>query len=213
MWECDFQQLEISKEYQEFIRTHPQLEEKLLYYNFVHGEVGRYVDFTSFYPWVNKNGMCPVEHPEIILHPSVLKFTTGEYVLRSGQVQGDSSAKPLPPARARSCPLASGTASCLPCVAPVRKIHHVPPNAHIKTTIVLSLVLGAHSNWSVRSKKAIPSPRSTRSITSNTRGRVYVNTFLKATQEASGWPRPHMSAAEKQNYIDQYREYERIECF
>ena len=33
------------------------------------GEEIRYVDFTSLYPWVNKNCAFPIGHPQIITQP------------------------------------------------------------------------------------------------------------------------------------------------
>lgn len=34
------------------------------------GEQIKYVDVTSLYPWVNKNGEYPIGHPEVITRPS-----------------------------------------------------------------------------------------------------------------------------------------------
>ena len=40
-----------------------------LYYKVRVGEEIWYVDYTSLYPWVNKNGMYPIGHPEFIYEP------------------------------------------------------------------------------------------------------------------------------------------------
>lgn len=86
VWECDWRQM---KEQREDIKTFVDsldLVEPLdprdafsggrtnaikLYHlaNSALGETINYYDYTSLYPWVNKNGKYPVGHPEIIFQP------------------------------------------------------------------------------------------------------------------------------------------------
>ena len=39
----------------------------------------------------------------------------------------------------------------------------------------------------------------------------YVNTFLQIKQQASGWPREGMTAAEKRTYVSDYRKNEGVQ--
>ena len=46
-----------------------------LYYKVRVGEEIRYVDYTFLYPWVNKNGIYPIGHPEFIYEPGTIDLS------------------------------------------------------------------------------------------------------------------------------------------
>lgn len=84
MWECQWKKLKKDnahiQEYVENLQLVPRLEPReaffggrtnavKLYHKTNEGEQIHYVDFTSLYPWVNKNCEYPVGHPVIITQP------------------------------------------------------------------------------------------------------------------------------------------------
>jgi len=86
MWECEWEEMkkqdksiqEVVDSFQIIDRLKPRdtffggrTNAMRLYYKVVDGEKIWYVDFTSLYPWVNKNMIYPVGHPTIILEPGV----------------------------------------------------------------------------------------------------------------------------------------------
>ncbi|KAL9960246.1 hypothetical protein ACROYT_G033681 [Oculina patagonica] len=151
----------------------------------------RYVDFTSLYPWVNKNCDYPQGHPEVILEPghtNISQFfglakctVTPPYGLYSPVLpyrQGGKLTFPL----CRTCveveqpkPLTQRSSKCA----------HSPQERQLTGTWCTPeleeavkqgyVVEHIHEVWHFDRK-------------SNTMFKEYVNTFLKMKQEASGWP-------------------------
>ena len=86
IWECEWdRQVKVDSDLQAFLTTleivHPleprdaffggRTNAATLYHKADQsiGEQIKYVDVTSLYPWVNKNGKYPIGHPEVITRP------------------------------------------------------------------------------------------------------------------------------------------------
>ena len=76
------------------------------------GEEIRYYDYTSLYPWVNKNGRYPLGHPEFVYAPDSLDLSP-YFGLAKCPLQ--------PTCTIPSCPIAPGINSPSPCAEPVSK--------------------------------------------------------------------------------------------
>ena len=83
MWECDWQRMKDENQVPPHIKTLPGIDDYVpldpreaftggrtnatcLLYDCNEHEKIKYVDFTSLYPWVNKYGIYPLGHPEVI---------------------------------------------------------------------------------------------------------------------------------------------------
>ena len=228
MWECSFRDMEASNtSYKDFIHSHPQLQEKLplnvreaffggrtnasrLFYKFVDGEIGRYVDFTSLYPWVNKNGLYPVGHPKIILSPSLLKLQTGQYfgLAKCRVIPPRDLYHPVLPARIREKLMFT---LCRTCAedheCPVECCHDDEERALFGTWCTPELERAQKEGYTITGVFEVHHFKEKKAgLLKN-----FVNEFLKAKQEASGWPQSHMTQEEKDAYIERYAEHEGIE--
>lgn len=91
MWECEWKQLKQRDvaigEFLNHLQLVPRLNPRdaffggrtnavKLYHQVEEDEEIRYVDFTSLYPWVNKNCMYPVGHPTIFTQPDTTSPST-----------------------------------------------------------------------------------------------------------------------------------------
>ena len=129
MWECDWhQRLQDQPEVADYVGSlhlQPPLQPREAFFggrtNAVQlhrtadqGEEIRYYDYTSLYPWVNKNARYPVGHPEFIYAPDTVDFHP---------YFGFAKCTMLPPPGLYHpvLPIARGINSPSPCVEPVSK--------------------------------------------------------------------------------------------
>ncbi|PFX12181.1 putative DNA polymerase [Stylophora pistillata] len=143
-------------------------------------EVIRYYDFTSLYPWVNKNGTYPIGHPEIISQPGHTDIS---------QFFGIVKCTVLPPSQL---------------------FHPVLPYRHAgKLTFPLcaSCVLEEMEKPFLQRTHLCHHTDRERQLTGLFKD--YVNTWLKLKEEASGWP-THVDSSQRDNHLQTYQEKEGI---
>ena len=232
MWECAFRDLQVSDaNFQEFMRKHPAVREKLplnvreaffggrtnascLYYKCdpTKGEFIKYLDFTSLYPWVNKFGIYPIGHPEIILNPSLVTLRKGLYfgIAKCRVVPPRNLYHPVLPTRLRDHLMFTLCRTCAEDESAAANCQHNDNERAISGTwctpeIDLAISKG-YKITNVFEVHHFDEDHRVQGLFAD-----FVNTFLKAKQEASGWPRADMSDAEKNAYIDDYLDHEDIQ--
>ena len=177
------------------------------------GEVIKYLDVTSLYPWVNKTAKYPIGHPEII---------TSQF-LDIGQYFGLALVDILPPTGLFHpvLPVRAGGKLTFPlCGACVRE-EQAKPFLERRSSC-------AHSNEARTLRGTWCTPEIEMAISKGytllrihevwhfPQTRVglfagYVNTWLKLKQESAGWPGWCTDETTKQQYIRQYKEREGID--
>ena len=182
------------------------------------GEEIRYVDYTSLYPWVNKNCIYPVGHPAILTQPEVLdNANVSDYF-------GLMKCTVLPPRGlhfailpyrcggkltfplCRTCvenqlplPISQRTYSC-PHTETERALTGTWCTPELKVAESEGYVIvKIHEVWHF-----------SRDSTDLFSG--YINTFLKIKQEASGWPsNVGEDPNKRRTYVEAYKETEGIQ--
>jgi len=165
------------------------------------------VDFTSLYRAINKVGLYPLGHPEVIVNPSLEKLLRREYfgMVKCVVVPPRGLFHPVLPVRyggkllfplCRSC-VSLKTAHCS---------HEGQDRAFTGTWCTPEIYQALDEGYMVLEVLEVHHfERKRRGLFGD-----YVNTFLKAKQEASGWPRDDMTEEEKNAYIVDYLAHEGI---
>ena len=172
------------------------------------GEVVRYVDFTSLYPWVNAHSTYPTGHPVVLRKaPSEFRYVKHAYFGLSCIVLPPRDLfHPVLPYKCNDklFPL------CRTCAEEVAGAgwEHDESQRTLKGLWATPDVYEAmdcgycivtiHEVWHYRSKK--------QGLFAN-----YVKKFLKIKQQASGFPDWCVTDADKQKYVDNYLEKEGIQ--
>ena len=164
-----------------------------LYYKAQANERIYYVDFTSAYPWVCKNGVYPKGHPEI--------WTPDSMDPRPSMSQGVSI-------------------WCVNVTCPEGLyhplLHHKDPLSGLllfdlrdKTEVMytnLELLKAVELGYVITEvHKVYYWEETIQGVFKD-----YINIFLKMKQQAAGWPSEDMTAEEKQEYLDDYKRNEGI---
>ena len=177
----------------------------------------KYKDFTSLYPFINKNGVYPVGHPVVLRNREFIRTTPWPYY-------GLMHCKVLPP-RDLFHPVLPTRVKPEGCTAPklvftlcrscateanfqVNACTHTEEERALEgvwTTPELELaleekylVLEVYEVWTyMRRKKGLFAE--------------YIKTFQKGKQEAAGWPKRCDTPAKKALYIQRYKEVEGVE--
>ena len=179
------------------------------------GEEIRYVDITSLYPYVNKNGCYPVGHPQIVTQPidqcihsyfglalvDILPpaglFHPVLPVRYGGKLTFPLCSKCVQEEQAK--PLLQRTHYCQHTDAE-RMLRGTWCTPEIQKAVEKGYVIKhIHEVWHFP-----PNQRQT-GLFAN-----YVNKWLKIKQEASGWPSWCQTLEQKRNYIMNYQEREGI---
>ena len=184
-----------------------------LYANTAPGEEIHYVDVTSLYPWVNKIQVYPVKHPEINTQPANQDLL--DYF-------GLATVDILPPAHLFHpvLPVRHGGKLtfplCMTCVKDEQTkpllersaiCHHTPSQRQLRgtwcTPEIAKAVEKGYTLLKIDEVWHFPHQR---------RGlfQPYVDTWLKLKQESAGWTRWCTTQADKDLYVQQYREREGI---
>ena len=179
------------------------------------GEEIRYVDITSLYPWVNKNGTYPVGHPTIITQPLDQRIQSYFGLALVDVLPPSSLFHPVLPVRqggkltfplCRSCvekeqakPMLQRTHYCIHSdVERMLRGSWCTPEL-VKAVQKGYQIIKIHEVWNFP-----PQQRQTGLF------KDYVDTWLKTKQEATGWPSWCQSLEQKRNYIMNYQEREGI---
>ena len=168
----------------------------------------KYVNFTSLYPDINKNGVYPVGHPIIFtenIHPDITRYF--------GLIQCDVLAPrglyhPVLPFK---CHNKLMFALCRTCVQESQQpsmCHHTDEKRMFTGTWVsLELNLAVEMGYKiVKIHDVWHFPDKTDRLF-----RDYIDMFLKKKQEASGWPGWCQTDQDKERYLQDYKDKEGIE--
>ena len=179
------------------------------------GESIQYVDFTSLYPYVNKNCHYPVGHPQIITEPQSTDLSQYFGLAKVTVLPPYGLYMPVLPYRAHGKLLFPLCRSCVTeeLAKPLlERSHHCPhadsERAFTGTWCTIEIeeaiqqgcdVIKVHEIWHFQQY-------------STSLFRDYINTFLKLKQEADGWPATVGADEEKrQQYLQDYAAHEGVQ--
>lgn len=179
------------------------------------GEEIRYVDFTSLYPWVNKNGKYPVGHPEIIFQPETTNIACYFGLARVSILPPRGLYHPVLPYRCGGKLVFPLCASC--AEENLKKVvtqrtwvceHSVEQRVLVGTWCTPELEEAVARGYCIQKIHEVW--HFANSSTALFAG--YINTFLKLKQEGSGWPAWVGNDAEKRvQYVQDYLEKEGVQ--
>ena len=230
MWECEWNQhKETQLEICNFLYT-LKLTERLeprdaffggrtnaiqLYCQTQPGEQIRYVDYTSLYPWVNKNCLYPAGHPTIITQPQGTDISDCFGLIKCDILPPYQLYHPVLPIRCQGKLIFPLCRTCTETQLKLSLLARFPDCPHSDEERTLTgtwctpeieealqqgyRLLKVHEVWHFNQQ-------------SQTLFKSYVNTFLKMKQEASGWPSDVGMDSEKQTqYLKAYERHEGIQ--
>ena len=177
----------------------------------------KYKDFTSLYPYINKNGVYPVAHPVILRNRDFVKTTPWSYygLMHCKVLPAQNLFHPVLPARVkpdgRAAPKLVFTL-CRSCAEQanfqVNACTHTVEERVLEgvwTTPELELaieekyvVLEIFEVWNYMRRK-------------KDHFAEYIKTFQKGKQEAAGWPKTCDTPEKREEYIRRYKEVEGVE--
>jgi hypothetical protein len=151
-----------------------------------HERIG-YVDFVSLYPYVNKNGWYPIGHPEHVAHPTVEAVLAKAYfgLIKCRVVPPRGLFHPVLPVRLHGKLMFPLCFACA-CHATEQVCPHGDDERAILGTWTSCEVYAAvEVGYRIAGVYAVDHFREKR------RGLFasYVNTFMRAKEESSGWPK------------------------
>ena len=168
----------------------------------------KYVDFTSLYPDINKNGVYPVGHPIIFtenIHPDITRYF--------GLIQCDVLAPrslyhPVLPFKCHNKLMFALCRTCVQESQQTSMCHHTDEQRMFTGTWVsLELNLAVEMGYKiVKIHEVWHFPDKTDRLF-----RDYIDMFLKKKQEASGWPGWCQTDQDKERYLQDYKDKEGIE--
>ncbi|CAH3179007.1 unnamed protein product [Porites lobata] len=230
-WECNFKQkLAADPELQDMIKdlewTAPLNPKEALfggrtglsccYHKTVPDERIDYVDYTSLYPWVNKYGTYPIGHPTIMKNPSDQNIDNYFGIAKVDVLAPEKLFHPVLPMKIGDKCMFTLCATC--AQEQLEKPWHERSNLckhtdqerqmtgtwcteELKTAVERGYeILKIHEAWhwgENQRKRGLFAP--------------YVNKFLKAKQEASGWPSDVETDEQKAKYVSEYEMHEGIQ--
>ena len=185
------------------------------YHKTVHGERIDYVDYTSLYPWVNKYGTCPLGHPTIMKNPADQNIDSYFGIAKVDILAPERLFHPVLPMKIGEKCMFTLCAICAqeqleqPWHERNNLSRHRDEERKMTGTWCTEelqkavekgySILRIHEVWHWPEKQ-----RKTGLFAS------YVNKFLKAKQEASGWPSDCVTDQQKAEYVTEYEKYEGI---
>ena len=232
MWECEWKRLKASREdiqgFVDGLELVDRLEPRDAFYGgrteavTMHavadpdqGESIQYLDFTSLYPWVNKNCTYPVGHPVILTELGSTDLSSYFGLAKVTVLPPYGLYLPVLPYRAHGKLLFPLCRSCVEAelAKPLLERSHDCPHADRDraltgtwTTIELEEalaqgydILKVHEIWHF--------PQTSTQLFVQ-----YINTFLKVKQEADGWPADvGTDELKRQEYIAAYQQHEGVQ--
>ena len=185
------------------------------YYKTGQNERIDYIDYTSLYPWVNKYGTYPLGHPKILKNPTDQNIQSYFGVAKVDILAPEKLFHPVLPVKLANKCMFTLCAACaqeqldLPWHQRTNLCKHTDKERAMTGTWCTEELQKAvekgykiqkiHEVWhwpEKQRKKAMFAP--------------YVNKFLKAKQEASGYPSDVQTEAQKETYILDYEHHEGI---
>ena len=172
-----------------------------------------YMDVTSLYPWVNKNAVYPLDHPNIITQPTLEEFPHYFGLAKVDILPPKKLFHPVLPMRSGGKLTFPLCATCVqeqqarPMLERSPICHHSPAQRQLRGTwctpeIKKALEMGyelvrVHEVWHFEERES--------GLFAD-----YVNTWLKIKTEASGWPKNCTTEAKKKDYIKRFKKKEGI---
>lgn len=231
MWECDFKKelkenKELQKQVNEMSWTTP-LEPRdaffggrtglsKAYYSAEEGEEILYQDFTSLYPTINKYGVYPVGHPQIIVSPLDQNISHYYGLAKVDVLAPEKLLHPVLPVKFNGKLLFPLCLKCvedqedLPWFQRTNLCRHSDEQRTITgtwcTPELMKAVEKGYTILKIHEVWHFPEKQQKQGLFAD-----YVNTWLKHKTEASGWPSDCKTNEEKQEYVKQYRAREGIE--
>ena len=223
MWECEYRKLETTPLFKEFSpnfktkvikKCHPiqaffggLVDAATKHYKCQPGEIIRYVDFTSLYPWVNKYCEYPIGE-EIYCKGDQIQEEWSNYfgIVQCKVLAPPQLLFPILPVKHNHKLYTPLCYTCMKEHNPSTCTHCVEDRALIGTWSSIELkeaeaqgykILEWYDGYKFEQ-------------TSNDLFKGYVNTFLKIKQEASGFPEWVQTEPDKHRYVLQYHEKEGI---
>ena len=166
----------------------------------------RYVDFTSLYPWCNKNTRNVVGHPQIITE-NFADISTYFGLIKCTVLPPKGLLHPVLPYRTKEnlmfplCKTCVDTLNKNPCTHTDQERAIRGTWCHVELMKAIEKgyeVLTIHEVWHWEE-------------TTDELFKGYVDTFLKIKQEASGYPLDCVTDEQKQRYVEGYEQHEGIQ--
>jgi hypothetical protein len=179
------------------------------------GEDISYYDFTSLYPYINKNGKVPLGHPEIITE-NFQDLSCYEGLIKCKVVPPRKLYLPVLPCRVNDKLLFALCRTCAEQKLQTPCPHSSDQRAFVGTWVTDELKKAVQKGYHVETIYEVwhfndISLHDAYDDESQGVFAEYVNTFLKLKQEASGWPKWCSTEEEKLRYIQNYKEKEGID--
>lgn len=225
LWECDYDKMikndEFFKQFAKSQRTiRPPLKPRdalsggrtnsiVLHYK---GSIG-YIDFTSLYPYVQKYGVFPIDHPTIITEN--FKDINEYFGLIYCRVLPPQNLYiPVLPYHVNGKLLFPLCAACAECLQ--QRCDHLPHEREIEGTwVILELIEAIKRGYTVTQIYEVWHFEQKEQYDANLKSgglfTGYVNAFLKLKQEAAGFPRWVKTEEDKQKYVDDFFRHEGIQ--
>ena len=186
------------------------------YHKTVPGERIDYVDYTSLYPWVNKYGTYPLDHPTILKNSEEQNIDRYFGVAKVDIIAPEGLFHPVLPMKIDDKCMFTLCAACTwqqldqPWHQRTNLCKHSDEQRKMTGTwcteeLKMAVqkgyrILKIHEVWhwgESQRKTGLFAP--------------YVNKFLKAKQEASGWPSDCVTDQQKAEYVTEYGKHEGIQ--
>ena len=179
------------------------------------GELIRYLDVTSLYPWVNKTQTYPIGHPHIITNPRHLDIGRYFGLALVDILPPEGLFHPVLPVRAGGkltfplCGTCVGEQQALPFLERTDVCSHTDAERALRgtwcTPEILKAIEKGYRLLQIHEVWHFPPCQQRTGLFAE-----YVNTWLKIKQESAGWPSWCTDEEKKQQYLDQYQEREGI---
>ena len=173
-----------------------------------------YIDVTSLYPYVNKKSKYPIKHPEIITNPDTTDIDDYFGLIKCTVRPPKKLYHPVLPKRSKGKLLFPLCDACVqeemdkPYRQRTTQCHHLDIEREFTGTWCSpELVKAVEMGYTIIKIHEVYHFSETQEGLFD----KYVNKWLKVKQEASGWPSWCRTEAQKQAYIQDYREKEGIQ--
>ena len=172
------------------------------------GEEIRYYDYTSLYPWVNKNARYPLGHPEFVYAPDFLDLSPYFGLAKCTVLPPAELYHPVLPYRTGDkitfplCRTYVQEQLDLPFLDKTWRCSHTPDQRALTGNwctpeLEKAVLLTIHEVWHF--------PQSQQGLFAE-----YVNTWLKIKEEASGWPAGCTTLEQQAQHLHDYERREGI---
>ena len=229
-WECNFKRkLAKDPELQDLVNglawTEPLNPQEALfggrtglsncYHKTASNERIDYIDYTSLYPWVNKYGTYPLGHPTILKNPVDQDISVYFGVAKVDVLAPEKLFHPVLPMKLASKCMFALCATCAkeqlerPWHQRTNLCQHTDQERMMTGTwCTEELKMAVERGYQIKHIHEVwhwPEKQRKTGLFA-----PYVNKFLKAKQEASGWPSDVVTEEQKTDYVQQYKEHEGI---